>query len=134
MPLSLSPNTQEEDKCKYNKKLEKAEVTGYVDVDSGDEDKLREAVATQGPISIAIDASHPSFQSYAGGIYDEPECSSTQLDHGVLVVGYGNDAQEYWLVKNSWGTSWGDEGYVKMIQLRSLSWDTTSNSKPMSYL
>lgn len=107
---------EEEPKCKFNKQLERAEVTGYVDVESGSESKLQEAVATVGPVSIAIDASHPSFQSYAGGIYDEPECSSTQLDHGVLAVGYGTDPQEYWLVKNSWGTMWGDEGYVKMAR------------------
>lgn len=106
---------EDEPRCYFKKSLEKAEVTGFVDVDQGSESKLQEAVATIGPISIAIDASHPSFQSYSGGVYDEPECSSEQLDHGVLVVGYGTEnGQDYWLVKNSWSASWGDEGYIKM--------------------
>ncbi|XP_045197720.2 procathepsin L-like [Mercenaria mercenaria] len=104
---------EEEEKCKFSKSLEKAEVTGYKDLPQGDESALQSAVATVGPISVAIDASHPSFQSYAGGVYDEPECSSSQLDHGVLAVGYGTD---YWLVKNSWGTMWGEEGYIKMTR------------------
>ncbi|KAG8182828.1 hypothetical protein JTE90_000435 [Oedothorax gibbosus] len=92
-------------------------VTGYVDIPSGDEEALKKAVATVGPVSVAIDASQDSFQSYQDGVYNEPECSSDQLDHGVLVVGYGtDDGSDYWLVKNSWGRTWGIKGYIKMAR------------------
>ncbi|XP_053397746.1 procathepsin L-like [Mercenaria mercenaria] len=111
------PYEAKESVCKFDTSKIKATVSGYVDVTKGDESALQSAVATIGPISVAIDASHPSFQSYTGGVYDEPECSSSQLDHGVLVVGYGtDDSSDYWLVKNSWSTMWGEEGYIKMTR------------------
>ncbi|PVD28292.1 hypothetical protein C0Q70_10879 [Pomacea canaliculata] len=106
-------------KCSFKKKeiVTETYVKGCQDIQSGSESDLMQAVASQGPISVAIDAGHPSFQSYSGGVYDEPGCSSSELDHGVLVVGYGSSSgQEYWLVKNSWGTSWGDEGYIMMAR------------------
>lgn len=106
-----------DDNCHFKRKNVGADDTGYVDVPEGDEDKLKEAVATVGPVSVAIDASHNSFQLYKNGVYVEPRCSSTQLDHGVLVVGYGTEnGQDYWLVKNSWGESWGEQGYIKMAR------------------
>lgn len=111
------PYDAEDETCKFKKADVAAEDTGFVDVPEGDEEKLKEAVATNGPVSIAIDASHSSFQMYRSGVYVEPECSSEQLDHGVLVVGYGTeDGQDYWLVKNSWGESWGEQGYIKMAR------------------
>ncbi|XP_064645051.1 procathepsin L-like [Lineus longissimus] len=101
--------------CRFQRSCVAATDTGFVDIQRGNEDKLKSAVAENGPISVAIDAGHQSFQTYRSGIYDEPQCSSTRLDHGVLVVGYGTDnGQDYWLVKNSWGPSWGMEGYLKM--------------------
>jgi len=103
--------------CHFNASDIGATDTGYTDVPSGDESSLQAAVASVGPISVAIDASHSSFQFYHTGVYNEPACSSTQLDHGVLVVGYGNDdGQDYWLVKNSWGAMWGEEGYIKIAR------------------
>ena len=87
--------------CHYDAKNNGATDTGFVDVKSGDEDALKTAVATIGPISVAIDASHFSFQFYHSGVYNSWLCSSTQLDHGVLAVGYGTyQGKDYWLVKN----------------------------------
>jgi len=111
------PYLAKDGSCHYKAKDSGATDSGFVDMPSGDEDKLKEGVATVGPISIAIDAAHQSFQLYKSGVYVEPECSSQSLDHGVLVAGYGTDAgEDYWLVKNSWGTVWGDEGYIKMAR------------------
>lgn len=101
--------------CQFNPATIGATDTGFVDVQSKNEAALQQAVATIGPVSVAIDASHTSFQFYSHGVYHEPLCSETRLDHGVLAVGYGNDGKnDYWIVKNSWAASWGDKGYILM--------------------
>lgn len=107
-----------DEQCEFHENDIGADDTGFVDVKSGNERALKAAVATVGPVSIAIDASQPSFQFYHSGVYDEPQCSSEQLDHGVLVVGYGanEDGEDYWIVKNSWSEKWGDEGYIYMAR------------------
>lgn len=89
-------------------------VTGYKDVEEDDEEALMDAVAQQ-PVSVAIEADQMAFQMYHKGVL-KAECG-TQLDHGVLVVGYGEeDGTKYWLVKNSWGASWGLHGYIKLAR------------------
>merc|ERR1712039_476908 len=90
-------------------------ITGYTDVPSKDEDALKSAVSKQ-PVSVAIEADKNAFQFYSGGVLDNSACG-TNLDHGVLIVGYGTDGgKDYWKVKNSWGASWGEEGYIRMIR------------------
>lgn len=103
--------------CRFNRTTIGGTDKGHRSIQLGSEEDLQNAVANVGPISVTIDASQLSFHFYSGGVYHEPHCNSTSLDHCVLVVGYGTEnGQDYWLVKNSWGTSWGEKGYIKMAR------------------
>jgi len=95
-----------------------ASISGFKDVAQGDENALGTLLQSQ-PISIAIEADQSSFQFYHSGVFTGP--CGTSLDHGVLLVGTGTDGgQSYWRVKNSWGASWGDQGYIRMIQGKNM--------------
>lgn len=111
------PYTARTGTCKFKTADIGATDTGSTDIKHGSEMDLQQAVATVGPISVAIDASQKTFRFYKQGVYTDRKCSSTRLDHGVLAVGYGTmTGKDYWIVKNSWGKTWGDEGYIKMAR------------------
>ncbi|KAG6531579.1 thiol protease SEN102-like [Zingiber officinale] len=88
-------------------------IDGYNDVPANNENALMAAVANQ-PVSVSIDAGGSSFQFYSEGVFTGP--CGTKLGHEVAIVGYGatKDGTKYWIVKNSWGTGWGESGYVRM--------------------
>lgn len=118
------------DECKTRKTLlHIASIDGFNDVPSNDESALKKAVSQQ-PVSVAIEADQRSFQLYAGGVYHAEDCG-TQLDHGVLVVGYGIDhnssnviipgaTKKFWKIKNSWSEQWGEGGYIRIADRKSV--------------
>jgi cathepsin L len=101
--------------CKYNATSATAvNVTSYGNVTADSVTQMQAAIATQ-PLAVSIEADQRVFQSYSSGVLNSTACG-TNLDHAVLAVGWGTDATagNYWLVKNSWGTSWGEKGYIRL--------------------
>ncbi|CAI9087294.1 OLC1v1021331C1 [Oldenlandia corymbosa var. corymbosa] len=108
------PYTGQDGACNSKKSgLVAAKITGYHDVPANNEKALLQAVARQ-PVSVAIDAGGYDFQFYSSGVFSG-ECG-TSLDHGVTAVGFGTEADgtKYWIVKNSWGSNWGENGYIRI--------------------
>jgi len=116
-PLELEhdyPYTARDGTCKYVKTKGVGKVTGFKDVPVNSAAQLKAALVKQ-PVSVAIEADQASFQTYTSGVLTK-NCG-TNLDHGVLAVGYGTEnGVDYFLVKNSWSASWGDNGYIKIGQ------------------
>jgi len=109
---SSYPYTAADGKCKSGSNSA-ATIKGFEDVPANDESALMKAVANQ-PVSVAVDGGDMTFQFYSGGVMTG-SCG-TDLDHGIAAIGYGqtSDGTKYWLMKNSWGTSWGEGGYIRM--------------------
>jgi cathepsin L len=102
--------------CAFNKnKVTDVRIKDYIKVSSGSEDDLGTKLEQCGPVSVCIDADHDGFMSYSHGIYKEDNCGTSMydLDHAIVAVGYTDEA---WIVRNSWGTSWGEQGYVNMAR------------------
>jgi len=103
--------TCDQSKCTKDAKVAPA---SYTDLVANSDDAMLSALAQQ-PVSVAIEADQTAFQLYKSGVFTA--ACGTNLDHGVLAVGYGTmDGQDYYKVKNSWGTSWGDKGYIYLAR------------------
>jgi cathepsin L len=110
------PYTARDGSCKSGK-TSVSKITAYKDVPARNEGALLTAT-NLGPVSIAVEADKSVFQFYHDGVLDNPACG-TSLDHGILVTGYDTDAasgKDFWNVKNSWGSSWGKNGYIKLVR------------------
>jgi len=108
------PYEHKDGECRYNSSQAVASVTGHESVAHNEHDLEKALYQIGYPISIAVHAGS-SFSHYKEGIYNDPECVEGKLNHAILVVGYNKTAPEpYWIVKNSWGKSWGQDGYIHM--------------------
>jgi len=111
------PYTAKDGTCVFNKDNVGAHISNWTMIPQ-DETQIAAYLAQNGPLAIAADATE--WQFYFGGVFDVP-CGKT-LDHGILIVGYGNQTNifgknvDYWIVKNSWGAHWGEQGYLKIVR------------------
>ncbi|XP_027009893.1 cathepsin S, ortholog 1 isoform X2 [Tachysurus fulvidraco] len=113
------PYQHKEGLCRYSPKGRAASCSGFWIFPHINESVLLNTVTQIGPVSVGINAHLASFHRYRSGIYNDPLCDPRAVNHAVLVVGYGTKGgQDYWLVKNSWGTAWGEKGYVRLARNR----------------
>ena len=106
-----------DDTCHYDESKVFLRIDSWLMLDTQDENEIKEFLYTNGPLAIAINAD--PFQYYTGGIIDEDEwsCDPEGLNHGVVLVGYGNESGvDYWIIRNSWGDYWGEDGYVRVAR------------------
>lgn len=103
--------------CHYDSSKAVGSISGYSAVKASSETDLQAKIATYGTAAACIDASVISFQLYSGGIFSDESCSTLYLDHYVSIVGYGRDGEtDFWIVKNTWGSDWGEAGYIRMAR------------------
>ncbi|XP_014460387.2 procathepsin L [Alligator mississippiensis] len=109
---------QDGSRCRYNIQDKAANCTSFRWVKQGSEAALEQAVATVGPVSVAVDASNFEFHFYRKGVFSDSHCSQT-VSHAMLAVGYGTTqedgkSKDYWILKNSWSERWGEQGYIRL--------------------
>ncbi|KAK2845069.1 hypothetical protein Q5P01_011728 [Channa striata] len=112
------PYTGQMQKCSYKPSARAAQCRGYELIPEGDECALAKALNEVGPLSVSISTGNTKFLFYKSGIYYNPKCDENELNHAMLLVGYGETAEgeKYWTLKNSHGESWGEKGYMRMAR------------------
>jgi len=119
--------------CTFNPAKASVGISGgSVNITQGDETELLHAVFQNGPVSIAYQVA-PGFKEYTSGVYTSTVCNNTAMDvnHAVVAIGFGHqDGMDYWIVKNSWGASWGDHGFFKIQRGVNMCGISNCNSYP----
>ncbi|KAI0989638.1 hypothetical protein GJ496_010958 [Pomphorhynchus laevis] len=118
---STYPYVNDDGKCRYDPNKTVAYVSHFRTFEPGDEVSIMHTLQYT-PVAVGIDASSFEFTQYAGGIFDSENCFKEFVNHAVLLVGYGSETDEnnktidYWIIKNSWGPTWGEDGYVRLLR------------------
>jgi len=115
--------------CHYDVTTSVPVIDGVGDVIKGNETDLALNLFQEGPLTVGVDASHPTFQFYSGGIYYEPDCRESLIDHLMLLVGFSQTSAKYWILQNSWGAEWGLQGYMLMSKDRNNHCGISSMAK-----
>ncbi|KAH8347935.1 hypothetical protein KR084_002425, partial [Drosophila pseudotakahashii] len=119
-PKASYPYEPKRGNCLWNPQCSASTLRDYVTLNNYDERELAEVVYNIGPVAVSIDHLHEEFIQYSAGILSIPTCLSerVKLSHSVLLVGFGTDAsgQDYWIIKNSYGTEWGENGYFRLAR------------------
>ncbi|XP_052220910.1 procathepsin L-like isoform X4 [Dreissena polymorpha] len=123
------PYSGSDNRCRHRKDCIGASISGHQNVGKS-EHSLASSLSSVGPITVAADCSDRGFMYYRNGVYYNRNCNGNVPNHAMLSVGYGNSSGKYWIIKNSWGTTWGDKGYVFMAKDKG---DTCGLSKFASY-
>ncbi|XP_045490796.1 ervatamin-B-like [Colias croceus] len=110
------PYVQRQGFCKTNNRKTVLKVNRFTVFKDLDEEDLKEAVASYGPLSIAMLFTHRMAHIKDGRVYRPVDCGNAPNNHAVLLVGYGQENDDYWIIKNSWGTMWGDKGYMRLLR------------------
>uniref|UniRef100_UPI00398E8754 cathepsin K-like n=1 Tax=Pristiophorus japonicus TaxID=55135 RepID=UPI00398E8754 len=127
-PYKAKKNTE----CLFSSSKSVTTIKGFRRIKHYEDKNLAEMVASVGPIAVIIHSSHPSWMFYKSGIYDNDECNIKHIDHVVLLVGYVDlHPKGYWIIKNSWGPNWGEDGYMRLIKGKNMCGINYSASYPV---
>jgi cathepsin L len=125
------PYVDRKDTCHYTDSLKGAQITGFATIPPNDEQTMKEVVATLGPLACSINGLE-SLLLYKKGIYNDEECNQGEVNHSVLVVGYGSEkGEDYWIIKNSWDSVWGEDGYFRLPRGKNFCGIATECSYPV---
>lgn len=98
-------------KCSFDRDWAIVNISSWSILPARNENIMKAVLNEVGPIAVSINAAPKTFQLYSTGVYDDPQCLSTTVNHAMLLVGYTEDA---WILKNWWGQRWGENGYMRV--------------------